>query len=253
MGQRLSFDRVSRLGFIERLPWGGHEPVCTEYTTVFGSVSVAVTIPVPSPPSTFNVPTATVERNYTLSWSAAGGLVDYYQLGERVGTGSWITLSPINTLFYTFTNKANGIYYHRLRACNQTGCSAYTSEKAITVLAPLDPPSTLNLPSTSANGNYILSWSSVIDAISYEVSEKINKAPWGEFVSVGSTTQKNFDGQFNGQFQYRVRACNVGGCGDYRISSVITISRASDYRIDYIHSNLLGSPVMESDSSGDVK
>jgi hypothetical protein len=98
-----------------------------------------------------------------------------------------------------------------------------------------------------------LSWSPVIDAISYEVSEKINKAPWGKFFAVGNTTQRLFNGQFNGQFQYRVRACNIGGCGAYRESSVITVSRSSDYRIDYIHSNLLGSPVMESDSKGNVK
>jgi hypothetical protein len=231
----------------------GSEPVCFERILELGSVTVVITIPKPSTPTSFNVPNATVERSYTVSWSTASGLVDYYQLRERSESSDWIILPPTNTLSYTLTNKLNGIYYYQLAACNESGCSNYTSEKFITVLAPPDAPATVSLPSASSDGSYTLSWSAVNGSSSYQVSEKIKQASWGEFASVGNTTQRNFSGQFNGQFQYRVRACNVGGCGLETTSATITVSRDTAYRIEFIHTDLLGSPVTESDNTGALK
>jgi Salmonella virulence plasmid 65kDa B protein/FG-GAP-like repeat len=107
---------------------------------------VAVFLP-PGIPGAINAPSETGPA-YTVSWSAPGGPVDHYDFAEAANGGAWATSSLTSTA-QSFTNKSYGTYSYQVRACNASGCSAYTAAASVTVItalttfpdAPVVPPS----------------------------------------------------------------------------------------------------------------
>jgi len=119
--------------------WG-----CGPFTPNF---TVTVLLP-PGPPGGVSAPPET-GPSYTVSWGAASGSVDHYDLGEQYNGGAWTTMA-VTTTSKAFTNKAYGSYGYQVRACNASGCSAYVSTSvSVTVItglsalpdSPVVPPS----------------------------------------------------------------------------------------------------------------
>jgi hypothetical protein len=89
--------------------------------------------------------------DYTVAWPAPAGLVDHYDFGESVNGGATWSTTSVTATSKLFTNKPYGTYSYQVRACNASGCSAYTAPATVTVItalsdfpdAPVVPPSVL--------------------------------------------------------------------------------------------------------------
>ncbi|MDO1527979.1 DUF6531 domain-containing protein [Fulvimonas sp. R45] len=81
---------------------------------------------------------------------------------------------------------------------------------------------TLSVPSSSTNGSYSVAWSSMSGATSYTLQEQVNSGSWNT-VYTGSATSKAFSGKGNGNYGYRVEACNAAGCGAWSAVASATV------------------------------
>ena len=117
-------------------------------------------------------------------------------------------------------------YEFRIRACNESGCSAYSATITGTALmpAPTVAPSPVNVSQFNCGG-VTVSWSSVLHATGYQV-ERYNGSTWDVLVSNHATLSyydsfyENEDGVYA---KYRVKGKNSSGDGPYGESSNLYI------------------------------
>lgn len=173
----------------------------------------------------------TLRNGQALSWDANNRLLAiagkatyaYDSEGRRVmktqqGGGST----------YTFYNHAGHLIYQEEPGKAKTTSFAYLGSQLVginetsTATPPPATAPTLNTPSSSATGNYTVSWNSVTAATGYTLQESVNGSGW-------VTVQSNANGSWstsnrgNGSYAYRAQACNSGGCGPWSGTSTVTV------------------------------
>jgi YD repeat-containing protein len=192
---------------------------CSGYQT--GANSTVVTLP-PNAPTSIQVPSSSTTGNYIINWAAAAGTVTAYELYEATNSSfSGETLVFNSNLSHSpeLTGRVDGTYYYRVRACNGSSCSGFTTgANGITVTLPLPIPSSISVPSSSANGNYTISWGTASGTITaYELYESTSST-FSTQTQVYRAAGLSFDafGRTVGTYYYRVRACNSTSCSDYR-------------------------------------
>ena len=193
---------------------------CSGYTTV--SSPTVVTLP-PGAPGTLTIPASSVNGVYTVSWIAAAGSVSQYQLEQYRNDPGFTTIPVVYTPAGTsqgVTVSSDGLYYYRVRACNASGCSGYTNGgNAASVALTPGAPSSINVPASSTNGSYTVSWGAPAtgNVTGYELYEANNSGFSGATLVYSSNgTSTGIAGKTDGSYWYRVRACNgAGNCGGY--------------------------------------
>ena len=105
--------------------------LCSGWTAV---KRVAVSRP-PSAPGALRGPDSTAQDSYALSWNKPSGTVTRYELERRLGEAAWgaLVVGLAEPPSYHETDRTNGAWAYRLRACNRTACSAYGAVKTVTV------------------------------------------------------------------------------------------------------------------------
>lgn len=196
-------------------------PACSGYRT--GGNPTTVTLP-PSVPSSISVPSSNNTGSYTISWGSSTGNVTAYKLYEATSSSF-----SGQTLIYSGTarskaisGKTDGAYYYRVRACNGSVCSGYrTGANPISVILPPAPPATISGPFQSS-GSYTISWSSSARATRYELWES---RFGGGFTRVynGPSTARSFNSQPSGEYRYKAKACNAGGCSGFSPTRRVTV------------------------------
>lgn len=151
--------------------------------------------------------------SYTVSWSKPSGTVTYYDVQEKVGSGSWVTVSSgqTGTSLWRSGKANNTTYYYRVRACNgyYWSCSGYSSQNTVWVeLKPSAPSAPANVQSTSTS--YTVSWSKPSGTVSYyNVQERVSGGSWSTIATNYASTSISRSGRSNNTtYQYRVQACN---------------------------------------------
>lgn len=91
----------------------------------------------------------------------------------------------------------------------------------VPVNEPAGAPS-LNVPSTSSNGSYSVTWSAVTGATSYTLQEQVNSGTWATAQSSAALSW-TASGKSNGSYGYRVQACNSSGCGAWSTTASVTV------------------------------
>ena len=86
---------------------------------------------------------------------------------------------------------------------------------------PSPPPTATVQTANSNTGTYIVSWSGNNEATSYTVQMQVNNGAWTT-VQTGTGTAYDATGQTDATYNYRVEACNVGGCSGW--SNTVTTS-----------------------------
>ena len=179
---------------------------------VFIFISTSAFAAVPGVPS-LSVPGSDSDGSYSVSWGSVSNATRYELVGEMSGTlysGTGRSLGR---------NKSNGTYYYKVRACNSSGCSAYSGKKGITVnITPIPGVPSVSVPGSDADGSYSVSWSSVAYATRYELLGEQSGVIYN-----GSGTSVNRN-KSNGTYYYMVRACNSSGCGGYSAKKGITVN-----------------------------
>ena len=191
---------------------------CSNYR--IGSNPVNVTLP-PGAPASISVPTNSTTGSATISWGTASGVVTSYRLyqaGSSSFSGQTLVYSG-SAISKALSGLTNGTYYYRVRACNGSACGSYrTGSNALSVTLPPGAPSSINIPSTSATGNFTISWGTATGNVTaYKLYQSTNSSFSGQvLVHNGTATSKALSGRGNGTYYFRVRACNGSACGAYR-------------------------------------
>ncbi|MCE7032886.1 hypothetical protein LY625_09725 [Lysobacter sp. GX 14042] len=191
-------------------------------SAVSASKSVQVVYP-PSAPPALTVPATNSSGSYTVSWTAVSGATKY-QLQERLAGGSFATIHDASGASKAISGKATGTYEYRIRACNAAGCGGYSAGKSTAVTRPPTSAPTLTAPTSNTTGSYTVSWAAVSGATRYQLQER---PAGGSFATIhdASGTSKGVSGKATGTYEYRIRACNAGGCGSYSAVKSTQVTR----------------------------
>ena len=104
--------------------------MCSGYRT--GANPIVVTVSVPAPPASITGPSMNTTGNYSISWSSSTGATRY-ELWESVFGGSFSKVHDGTATSKSFSNKPNGEYEYKAKACNASGCSGYSPIKFVQV------------------------------------------------------------------------------------------------------------------------
>jgi hypothetical protein len=172
----------------------------------------------PSPPATLTVPANSATGSYTISWTASTGALSYdLEESTNAGFSGATTVYTGLSITYNVTGNANGTFYYRVRATNQAGNSGWqTGSNGCVVLLPPPASSNVTVPSTSATGNYTVTWTAAPTATTYELQEDSNASfTTATTIYTGANLSFGITGKTTGTFYYRVRATNASGTGPW--------------------------------------
>lgn len=201
---------------------------CSGFTT--GSNGVVVSIVPPGAPASIALPATSSTGSYTVSWSAATGAVQTYELYESTSAlfASPALVRSDAATSMTFSGKAHGsTHYYRVRACGRGGCSGYTAGTTgvTTTIPPPSAPSSISAPAEVAY-NYTIFWGEATGSVSaYELYESTSPSFVAQTLRYsGGERLGIIRDNTNGTYFYRVRACGVGGCGAYATSNPVVVN-----------------------------
>ncbi|MFA5771821.1 MAG: kelch repeat-containing protein [Thermoplasmata archaeon] len=183
------------------------------------SSSVIVTVSTVKPPG---MPTITtvgytdIDGNYSINWTTSA-YADRYILEEN-----GIEIYNGTALTYSFTNKLNGTYTYRVKAWNTNGASTWSFAVGIVVgdsKLPGTPPIT-TVSSIDIDGNYDISWLSVVYATNYSLEENNIE------IYNGTALVYTFTSKPDGAYIYRVKAWNANGTSSWSSPILIVVDVA---------------------------
>lgn len=192
---------------------------CSAYSTMDRTV---VLLP-PSKPGGLNSPSNDDNGSYTVSWNSVS-TATRYQLQEKKNSGSWSTIHNGSARSKGLTGKGSGTYYYRVRACNSSGCSSYTSQVTTKVEFLPAIPSGLKAPrDVETYRQYSVSWKSVIRATRYELQKQYYRSSWKKIYEGSGLSISAKENMKRNRMYFRVRACNSAGCSAYSKSKRTSI------------------------------
>ncbi len=218
----------------------------------------------PSKPKGFSLPSTDIDGNFKLTWEPSSGwravLLNtpsgWYEIQESYNLSSFSTIGTLKTLnpVYQLSNKPNGIYQYRVKACDEYKdkdvCSDWGFSSEIEVR---NKPSTPSKPSdkNSTSTSFSISWSKPSGTVTYySVQEKVGSGSWSTIVSSQTGTSLSRSGKSNNSvYYYRVRACNTESwsCSSYSSQNTVRVelkpstpsapnnvnSTATDYTVNW--------------------
>ena len=198
------------------------------------SVTVAEDEDETEPPDAPDAPAVTTGTGQlTVSWDAPadnGAAIDEYEVAYKRNVASvttWRTRTVTGTRATISSNLANGVEYAvRVKAHNSAG---WSDESADATGTPLAAPGTPSGPATST-GAHTLTWDAVTGAAEYGIQARRNGGSWASAGTVTGTSD-DLTAVATGSWDYQVRACNAGGCGDWSASLTLTVSTGVTLRV----------------------
>jgi YD repeat-containing protein len=103
---------------------------CSGYRT--GANATVVTLAVPAAPASITGPSMNTTGNYSISWASSTGATRY-ELWESVFGSSFSKVHDGTATSKSFSNKPNGEYVYKAKACNAVGCSGFSPTKFVQV------------------------------------------------------------------------------------------------------------------------
>ncbi|MEV5117776.1 wall-associated protein [Stenotrophomonas indicatrix] len=188
-------------------PWSGSATVA-----VIGAPTIE---PVISAPGLVNVP------QYSFSWSVPANSESFI-LEESANGGGWTVVHNGGANSFG-ADRGKGSYAYRVRACNFVGCSPYSGIVTVTVaLPPGTPHFYLAEWLTTRKAPYqvqcSVGWSQMADATEYQ----LESGGGGKRLYTGPNAYVSANGNAYCAGNYRVRACNAGGCSSWSADHPVT-------------------------------
>jgi len=201
---------------------------CSAYAT---SSTAIVSSPVPpNTPINLSAPASSTNGTYTINWAAntSGSAATHFTLQQKLNSGSWSTIQDTSATSKAVSGLGDGNYQYQVRACNNDGCSAYTSAVSVQVLATPSVPGSIQGPSVvdlNSSSNYTLSWaaSGTGTVSSYVLEQQHNGGSWTQ-VQNDATLSETLTGQSYGTYKFRVKACNSLSCGAFTAEKTVTLN-----------------------------
>lgn len=188
-----------------------------------GAVASVRVLRIPVGASTISLPTLSVDGSFTISWTAVTG-ASQYRLEESAAGGAWSVKYDGATTSATFVQLADGAYAYRVTACNSSGCGGTSAAAGIRVVRPPAAAPAISAPAISSDGSFQVSWNGVAGATVYRLAESANGGGWSEIQATTGTTSL-LSSKPDGNYAYRVNACNDGGCGPLSANASVLVVR----------------------------
>jgi hypothetical protein len=159
--------------------------------------------------------------------AALGESYRYDGHGRRVQS-----LHPSLGDIYSFYGQDGVLRFQRDERANKARSHVYLGGSLVARLeqATIPPSSAPNLtaPASNSTGSYTVSWTSVDEAASYQLQQRKDGGTWSTIHNAAGTS-KSVSGLANGSYDYRVRACNTGGCSAFSAlkTTVVTLPPSS--------------------------
>lgn len=170
---------------------------------------------VPPTPAGLTASQGTFTDRIRLSWQAASGAVSYEVYRAEAETGPYAILATVNATTYDDTAVVAGqVYWYKVRACSQAGCSALSSPvSGYAALATLPAPQNVQASDGTEPGKIVVTWDPVEGATHYLVYRALSQEDDPSFLATVTTTSyEDTDVEEETTYWYWVRACNAHGC-----------------------------------------
>ncbi|WP_448569373.1 FG-GAP-like repeat-containing protein [Thalassotalea ganghwensis] len=222
---------------------------CGDYSSV---KSISVLPPIPGVPS-LNVPSSDSDGTYTVSWSSVSDATSYelFEGSTRIYVGS--------SLSKTIT-KPNGTYSYKVRACISSGCGKFSPIKSIVVDIPPknSPPTISGAPSTNINVTNGYNFTPTAsdsdnDTLTFSISSKPN---WASFEATTGTLSGTPTIEDIGLYENIIISVSDGKIAtpvSLPAFAIEVLSGAPLRKVLFIHTDVLGTPVAETDENGDIQ
>lgn len=186
------------------------------------SVLATVALPTAAPSApVIAAPNNSSTGAFTVAWTAPTGSSSY-QLEEQIGSGAFNLLYQGAAVQYAVAGRASGTYRYRVKACNQSACSAWSNTASVNVIQSAAP--VLTVPASRNPGDYTVSWTPVTGATSgfaYTLAEQANGSSWTTAYQGTQTSMLMTGRNPYSSFTYRVRYCNPAGCSAWSQTKTI--------------------------------
>ncbi|WP_089977546.1 hypothetical protein [Luteibacter sp. UNCMF331Sha3.1] len=185
-----------------------------------GNVFLPAATAAPSSPASVSATAPGDQSTISVTWAASTNVSSYAV--ERSYNGQpWVTLWTGAATSAAFGGAVDGAYVFRVRACNAQACAARVKSNTVTVAHIPPAPPGLTVPGTSS-GSVGISWGAASWATSYQV-EHTYDGNWSQIYN-GTSTSFTMNEAITAGWYYRVRGCNVNGCGPYSTSAGVSVT-----------------------------
>ncbi len=210
-------------------------------------IKTVTVLKTPTKPAAFTQTNASVvtDGNVRLSWQASQQTINEYRITETgVVSNTYTTAS--NRLYLNLDRVKDGNHTYSVQACNASGCSASATLNAINVLKTPLIPNNLNATVKSQTGEINLSWAAPSDSAVdfYEVAILKEGELYSDWELTGTTRSYSATNLPDGNYQFRVHACNNSGCGVLALSNSYNINHPTPVKPEITASG--------SDSNGQI-
>jgi len=154
-----------------------------------------------------------------VSWNAVRGAQRYEVFRAEEEDGDYEKIGESTTTTFPDTEaQGNRLYWYRVRACNQFGCSALSEADSGYYLAPAPPlpPQNVQASDGTFSDRIRVTWSEVVGATYYELYR--SDIPGADFLRIAQVSTTSYDDQgivLGRTYYYRVKACNSYGCSNF--------------------------------------
>lgn len=192
-------------GFYEHRVRGCASVGCGPYS----AVSVVQVVIAPSAAPSISAPASSITGSYTVNWSGVDRATTYL-MQEQTNGGGFNTVQDDGSLQRAISGRGNAAYGYRVAACNEAGCSGFSSVASIIVDVPPPVPAAPQLTEAwyyYSNGDttYQGGWTAVAGATRYEFGGTATCVTTRTFCSVVARGAPKIT-------TFRVLACNASGC-----------------------------------------
>jgi hypothetical protein len=166
-----------------------------------------------------------------VNWTDDITFVDTFRVQRRAKTGStygawaevWRRFGRQETYFDDYGLTVGTTYQYRVAACNVRGCSGYVLSPAVVAPAPPPPHAPSDVSAYKWSSYMQVNWTDVLNETTYEEQRRQDDgtawSAWSDpMVKPMNVTDSKEVLKAGLMYQWRVRACNDGGCSDYTYS-----------------------------------
>jgi hypothetical protein len=168
---------------------------------------------VPAPPELATISNPEGDGEYLVDWDDVTSATGYeVEEDDDAGFSSPTVVYNGTVSQYPVAAQETGRWYYRVRASNDFGDGGWSNAESAGVIPAT--PELLAISNPDGNGEYLVGWSTVIGATSYQLEEAADPGfTSATVVHDGTDSEFLVSSQATGLWYYRVRASNAGGDG----------------------------------------
>jgi fibronectin type 3 domain-containing protein len=213
---------------------------CSGWSAATSALAVA-----PSVPAGLAASLAGTDIN--VSWQAAAHATSY-EIRQNTN-GSWgNAVVKGGVLIHKAAVTPGSSYQYQVLACSNNICSVWSSATSV-IVAP--PPVPASLEANMAGSALSVSWNSSASAISYHIRQSTNGS-WGSPLNKGAVLAHSITASEGATYQFIVQACSATICSAWSAATEAIRKPVSLVGITYLHTDVLGSVIAESDENGQI-